>query len=204
MGAKESDLVSSDFGGVVKTLTGHFAFIKEKSYLDVALSEDFQKTKTCRMTVAKQTFFTVGFAFVLQKGSVLMELLDKEILNAVNSGLMTKWKAIHWPNNLQCVDAASYIVSTQPKSRQLTFDDCQGAYFLLLCGLSAGITAFIVERLKTYMNRNLVQSITSKEEHSAIGDDENNYKIIVIPVKDEYYRKLSVLEANRRIVMGRI
>jgi hypothetical protein len=76
-----------------------------------------------------------------------MEIDAFRISQAVATGLMEKWKALHWPEGLWCVDAASYIIATQPRSRKLDFNDVSGAYFLLSCGLSLGIVAFIIELL---------------------------------------------------------
>ena len=69
------------------------------------------------------------------------------ISGTIATGLMEKWKTLHWPENLWCTDAASYIIETQPRSRKLDFDDVSGAYFLLSCGLCLGIIAFVVELL---------------------------------------------------------
>jgi len=96
-------MVVSDNMGVEKVLLGNWAFIKvlltvgkqilsnlciaknvffimqEKSFLDFALSRDFQNVKHCRMTLAKETFFTVGFAFAVNKKQRdLLSILDKE------------------------------------------------------------------------------------------------------------------------------
>lgn len=64
---------------------------------------------------------------------------------AVSSGLMEKWKSMHWPKDLWCADAAAYILMTQPKTRKLDFEDVQGASFLLGCGLTFAILVFIIE-----------------------------------------------------------
>lgn len=58
-------------------------FLQEKSFLDVALEKDFDDTHQCRMTTASETFFTAGFAFVVQKGCDFLELLDKEYFKNV-------------------------------------------------------------------------------------------------------------------------
>ncbi|OXA52069.1 Glutamate receptor ionotropic, delta-1 [Folsomia candida] len=121
------------------------SLFKEKSFLDVALEEDFQKTHICKVTLAKQIFFKVETALIAQKRSELLAVFDNGIRWAVSSGLMEKWKSMHWPKDLWCADAAAYILMTQPKTRKLDFEDVQGASFLLGCGLTFAILVFIIE-----------------------------------------------------------
>lgn len=51
-------------------------FLQEKSFLDVALEEDFQKTHICKVTLAKQIFFKVETALIAQKRSELLAVFD--------------------------------------------------------------------------------------------------------------------------------
>lgn len=131
--------------------------------------------------------------------------LHFRILNVVTTGLMEKWKRIHWPRHLYCVNAAKYIVSTQPKARKLTLDDCQGVYFLLLVGLSLASIAFIMEiRKRRHSCLKLGASGAggsscnstkgANPTATAFCDSElKGYKIIVIPVKEDIYHKIHKL-----------
>ena len=51
---------------------------QEKSFLDVALGKDFEETQKCRLTLTKESFFTVGIAIVVQKKAAYLSLLDYE------------------------------------------------------------------------------------------------------------------------------
>jgi hypothetical protein len=44
----------------------------------VALAEDFQRSNICRMTLAQEEFFTVEMAFIVQKESPFLELINYE------------------------------------------------------------------------------------------------------------------------------
>ncbi|CAG7727347.1 unnamed protein product [Allacma fusca] len=154
-----SDLVSSDKDGLQQVLRFHKAFIKEKSYLDVALENDFRKEKKCRFTLAKKTFFTVGIALAVRKKSPILEVLDTEISNSISTGLMEKWKQIHWPRSLSCADAASYIIKTQPKTRKLRLGDLQGAYFIFFCDGNSQLFGDLLVKRKQYI---LIYSIYFK------------------------------------------
>lgn len=60
---------------------------------------------------------------------------------------MAKWKTMNWPNNLFCVDAATYIISTQPQSRKLNRNDFQGVSALWSVGIISALIAFASENL---------------------------------------------------------
>lgn len=134
-------------------------------------------------------------------------IITFRILNVVTTGLMEKWKSMHWPRNLWCVNAASYIVSTQPKTRKLTMDDCQGDYLILVCGLLAAIVAFIFEMYMKFRrkseNGNIQRKFLFKKGVPFVSPSEaggpllNGVKIIVIPVKEEYYNKLSTKPSQK-------
>ncbi|XP_021944932.2 glutamate receptor ionotropic, delta-1-like [Folsomia candida] len=145
-GVSIDELVMSDEQGIVKVLSGKFAFIKEKSFLDVALGQDFRATKgLCRMTVAKNTFFKVETALILPKTSKFLDLINTEITRAVTTGLLEKWKSLHWEQLLWCVDAVNYIPTTLPPTRKLELSDLSGAWFLLGCGAFFSIADFLIE-----------------------------------------------------------
>lgn len=124
---------------------------------------------------------------------------------------MDKWKRLHWPRRLFCVNAAQYIVSTQAKVRKLNLDDCQGTYFLLVCGLSLATFAFVMEittkhqvgwkilmRLRSCIAAVLAVASTNANAHAHDDNVElKGYKIIVIPIKEDIYHKLNTFKATR-------
>lgn len=143
------------------------------------------------------------------------------ILVVVTTGLMDKWKRLHWPRRLFCVNAAQYIVSTQAKVRKLNLDDCQSTYFLLVCGLSLATFAFVMEitttkhhvgwtlflRLKSCIAAAAISLASTANAHAH--DDDNDvelkgYKIIVIPIKEDIYHKLNMFKATREGVIDKM
>lgn len=133
----------------------------------MALGQDFRATKgLCRMTVAKNTFFKVETALILPKTSKFLDLINTEyespfkknfkglchyswfcyrITRAVTTGLLEKWKSLHWEQLLWCVDAVNYIPTTLPPTRKLELSDLSGAWFLLGCGAFFSIADFLIE-----------------------------------------------------------
>jgi len=75
---------------------------------------------------------------------------------------MDKWKLLHWPKDRWCNDAASYISSTQPKTRKLGLEDVQGAYFLFTCGITISIVAFFVEQVYDRIRRKLSSTFVER------------------------------------------
>ncbi|KAF0314638.1 Glutamate receptor 3 [Amphibalanus amphitrite] len=123
--------VTTDYEGVDKVLTGEWAFIKERSFLDFALDEDFQRTGQCRLQIAAREFYTVGFGWVLQTGSPLKELFDLEFLRMSEMGLFGKWRGMYWPAPSNC---STGLIFTDVGSQPLALADLVSAFLLLALG----------------------------------------------------------------------
>nr|CAH0107788.1 unnamed protein product [Daphnia galeata] len=142
---KPGALVDVNADGIQRVTNGSYAFIKEKSYLEFAVDEDYARLGTCRLSIAKQEFFKVNFAFALPTASPLKQLLDKKILQLIETGLGEYWKKIHWPPlSRKCDDIKR---SEGPKSLSLT--DLQGAFLILALGSGMASVIFVAERFIT-------------------------------------------------------
>lgn len=94
---KPGVLVDVNTDGVERVTNGSYAFIKvvkilralefglsslassqEKSYLEFAVEKDYVRSGYYRLSVAKQEFFKVNFAFALPTTSPLKTFLDKK------------------------------------------------------------------------------------------------------------------------------
>ncbi|XP_037080970.1 glutamate receptor ionotropic, delta-1-like [Pollicipes pollicipes] len=145
IGSKHTDLrVGSDAEGIAGVLSGRWAFIKEKSYLDFALDHDFQTSRRCRLKIAKQEFFTAGFGWILETGSPVKDLFNLEFLRMSESGLFDKWRSDYWPPASNCSTGAIFTdVTTKP----LMVEDIVSSLILYLLGVLLALLVFVLERL---------------------------------------------------------
>ena len=71
-------LVKTSDEGVEAVLDKNMAFIKEKSYLDFMMEQDFLETRQCRLSQVPQIFFSAGFGWVLEEESVFLPIFNDE------------------------------------------------------------------------------------------------------------------------------
>ncbi|XP_069952365.1 glutamate receptor ionotropic, delta-2-like [Cherax quadricarinatus] len=129
---KRPDLLAqTDRQGLEAVLTKHIAFIKEKSWLDFAMEEDYQATKQCRLAQVNQYFFSSGFGWILQQNSIYLQLFNAEILKMAQSGLFNKWRQQYWPRANKCT-AGRVSGPWAPKPLQLK--NFVGHFFILGVG----------------------------------------------------------------------
>ncbi|XP_076314972.1 glutamate receptor ionotropic, delta-2-like [Tachypleus tridentatus] len=136
-----NELVSSSKEGVERVLTGRYAFIKEKSYLEVAINEDFYKTGQCRFSLTKQEFFPIGYGLVLQEKSPVLHLFNSKIRQMMEAGLLTKWHKQYFNINNDCTSLSRPRLGEYP----LSLKDLQGSFALLGAGLILSFLVFVVE-----------------------------------------------------------
>ncbi|XP_076330754.1 glutamate receptor ionotropic, delta-2-like [Tachypleus tridentatus] len=127
IGKGASDLVNSSQQGLKFVLSGHYAFIKEKSYLDYMLFQDYNKTHSCRMHKAREEFFKVGFGFALQQRSPYLHIINKGIKRMLHNGLVEKWKRRYWPKTGNC-DMAS-------DQNTISLENLQGIFLVYAVGI---------------------------------------------------------------------
>ncbi|XP_076314970.1 putative glutamate receptor [Tachypleus tridentatus] len=139
IGKGATELVTSSEEGLDLVLTGQYAFIKEKSYLDVIMSQDYQKTNFCRVHIAKEEFFKVGFGIALQKNSPYLEIFNLEVMKMIQTGLLEKWRQRYWPKRQDCKDNV--------KEQRIGLGDLQGIFLFFAIGVALSIIIFLIELL---------------------------------------------------------
>ncbi|EFX89946.1 hypothetical protein DAPPUDRAFT_300036 [Daphnia pulex] len=143
---QQGALVDANADGVQRVTNGSYAFIKEKSYLQFAVGEDYARSGTCRLSIAKQEFFKVNFAFALPTDSPLKHLLDKKILQLIETGLGEYWKKLYWPpSSRKCDD----VNRSGGAIKSLNLTDLQGAFVILALGSGVASAIFVAERIIT-------------------------------------------------------
>ncbi|XP_022252075.1 glutamate receptor U1-like, partial [Limulus polyphemus] len=136
------EFVSTSREGVERVLTGKYAFIKEKSYLEASIEEDFQLSGQCRFSLAREEFYPVGYGLALQSNSPFLELFNLLMRRMIQAGLLVKWHKDYFDINNDCTSLS------QPKlgEHSLTLIDLQGSFALLGIGLSLSVSAFLLEQ----------------------------------------------------------
>ncbi|KAG1707493.1 putative glutamate receptor [Nymphon striatum] len=140
-------LVSTSEDGVKAVLSGNWVFLKEKSYLEFKIEEDLEKTKACNMILAPEEFFKTGYGLALPKNSPLRKYFDLQILKLYETGLLKRWKDLHWPENSVCT--LKRIEERARKSlRPLKFDDMYSGFILWTVGLFFSAVIYVTECLQ--------------------------------------------------------
>ncbi|XP_037091545.1 glutamate receptor ionotropic, delta-2-like isoform X1 [Pollicipes pollicipes] len=156
--------VTTDYAGVDKVLTGQWAFIKERSFLDFALDEDFRRTGRCRLQVAERDFYTVGFGWVLQTGSPLKELFDMEFLRMSETGLLNKWKTMFWPKSSNC---STGLIFTDVGIQPLALADLVSTFLLYAAGILLALVVLLAELVtrRCHRRRAVVSAVQKLAAH---------------------------------------
>ncbi|XP_042871887.1 glutamate receptor U1-like [Penaeus japonicus] len=136
-----SIMASSNDGGVDMVRTGDHAFIKDLSFLKVAIATDYKNCQCCKFSLAKETFFKSYFAWIMKKGSVYTQVINSRFLQYEQAGLFAKWQKDFFPQDNEC---------TRPSPRgprSLGLGDLVGCFTLLGAFLTLALIVFIVELL---------------------------------------------------------
>ncbi|XP_037783532.1 glutamate receptor ionotropic, delta-2-like [Penaeus monodon] len=136
-----SIMASSNDGGVDMVRTGDHAFIKDMSFLKVAIATDYKKCHCCEFSLARETFFKSYFAWIMKKGSVYTQVINSRFLQYEQTGFFAKWQQDFFPQDNEC---------TRPSPRgprSLGLEDLVGCFTLLGTLLALASVVFAVELL---------------------------------------------------------
>ncbi|XP_076373248.1 glutamate receptor ionotropic, delta-1-like [Tachypleus tridentatus] len=135
------EFVSTSKEGVERVLSGQYAFIKEKSYLEASIEEDFHLSGQCRFSLAKEEFYPVGYGLALQTNSPYLEPFNLLMQRMIQAGLLVKWHKDYFDINNDCASLS------EPKlgEHSLTITDLKGSFALLGIGLCLSVSAFVME-----------------------------------------------------------
>ncbi|XP_047495884.1 glutamate receptor ionotropic, delta-2-like [Penaeus chinensis] len=106
----EDGLVDANEEGIRKVLERTHVFIKERSFLDFVVEENFRRSGECNLRIAREEFFPAGFGWIHQKGDDIGKLFNKEFILMQQTGLFTKWKLQYWPRANKCTNGGSKSV----------------------------------------------------------------------------------------------
>ncbi|ROT71191.1 hypothetical protein C7M84_010523 [Penaeus vannamei] len=103
----EDELVDDNEDGIRKVLERTHVYIKERSFLDFVVEENFRRSGQCNLRIARGEFFPAGFGWIHQKGDDIGKLFNKEFILMQQTGLFAKWKLQYWPKANKCTNGGS-------------------------------------------------------------------------------------------------
>lgn len=130
--------VTSADEGVSRVLSSDWAFIRERSMLTFKLAQEHQRLGGCKMQIAREDFFSVGFGLALRKNSPLLEPFNSALTLMIENGLVARWRNQYWPEKNEFTECkASSLSQAVPLSLKHFL-----SIYLVFCILTA--IAFVV------------------------------------------------------------
>lgn len=93
-------LISSADEGVRQVLESNWAFIRERSILIFKVAQEHSRLKACRMQLAREQFYSVGFGLGLVKNSSYTRPFNSALTLMIENGLISHFQSmvsIHGP-----------------------------------------------------------------------------------------------------------
>lgn len=100
LGARMHNCSSADHG-VSLVLERGWAFIRERSILTFKMAKEHNRLRACKLQLARENFFSVGFGLALQKGSTYLEAFNAALTLMIEDGFVARWQAQYWPQRNQ-------------------------------------------------------------------------------------------------------
>lgn len=103
--------VSNADEGVDKVLNSNWAFIRERSMLTFKIAREHHKLGACRMQLAREQFFSVGFGLALKKNSPYLEPFNAALTLMIENGLVARWQSQYWPQRTRFTECKPHPMS---------------------------------------------------------------------------------------------
>lgn len=65
------------------------------------MAEEHNRLMGCKLQLAKEEFFSVGFGLALTKGSKYLKPFNSALTLMIENGLIARWRAKYWPKRNQ-------------------------------------------------------------------------------------------------------
>ncbi|GFU12535.1 glutamate receptor 4 [Nephila pilipes] len=120
---------------VEEVAAGKTVYIDDTNYLTGMVEEDYRNhNKNCRITIAPKEFAWMDLAVGLRRGSSLLKPLNDEIQQMRESGVLEHWKEQFNGLRGECYE----IKAVLPGQREVSLEDLQGPFYLLVLGAVFG------------------------------------------------------------------
>merc|ERR1739838_639107 len=120
--------------GLTMAKNSRYAYIAEKSYLDIKVNED------CELVTVKKDFYPLLYAIGVPEGAEYLNLLSDRIIKMRDNGLLEGWKRKWWPKNQNCRPMKT------TEAKPATLNDTQGAFYVLSIGIGFSCILLLIEK----------------------------------------------------------
>ncbi|CAC5406414.1 unnamed protein product [Mytilus coruscus] len=121
---------------VTKVLKGEYAYVADKTFMDLAM------TNNCDLAIATSDILPVQYAIGLPNNSSFVQMFSDEIIAILESGLIQIWTMQIWPRNGVC----QKMSVTEAKTIELV--DIQIAFYLIGLGVGLACLSLFYEFLR--------------------------------------------------------
>nr|CAH0112263.1 unnamed protein product [Daphnia galeata] len=137
-------LVANTRVGVTRVVEGSYGFLEPRMSLLSLMENDRKEHKTCRVTLAKETFYPRAFAYLLPKKSSYKDAFDRQILLLQQFGFI-----IHFQTKIVLQSNRCLLRKTKVRSRtpRLTLDHVSSSFVILVLGYVISILSFTFEKM---------------------------------------------------------
>lgn len=105
VGARMRNVTSAD-EGVRRVIEHDEAFIRERSILTFKMAREHSRLRQCKLKLAKENFFSVGFGIGLRKNSPYLAPFNAALTLMIESGMVARWQSKHWPTRTEFTECA--------------------------------------------------------------------------------------------------
>lgn len=61
------------------------------------MAQEHNRLRTCKLQLAREQFYSVGFGLGLTKGSPYLKAFDSALTLMIENGFVSRWQAMYWP-----------------------------------------------------------------------------------------------------------
>ncbi|XP_046441553.1 glutamate receptor ionotropic, delta-1-like isoform X2 [Daphnia pulex] len=137
-------LVANTLIGVQRAVEGKYGFLEPRMSLLSLMENDRKEHNSCRVTLAKQTFYPRAFAYFLPKKSPFKDAFDRQILLMQQYGFI-----IHFQTKIVLQSNRCLLLKKKVRSRPpiFTLNHVSSSFVILVFGYAVSFLCFIFENM---------------------------------------------------------
>ncbi|KAL4219833.1 hypothetical protein ACF0H5_020245 [Mactra antiquata] len=118
---------------IEKVMKGNYAWIGDKTSIELAMVEE------CALTTTKEMFMPMSYAFGFINNSPHAPVFSQHMMKIHEGGLLQIWKQKWWPKANFC---SGNIVT---ESKPFSLEDVQSAFYVCCVGILVGVMVLTIE-----------------------------------------------------------
>lgn len=125
--------------GVENVINQGSAFIRERSILTFKVAQEHMRIHECKLQLAKEDFFSVGFGLGLAKNSSYLKPFNSALTLMIENGFVSHWQSMYWPTRNRFTECG---LQPLPEGEPLSMKHFMSIY--LVCSLIIGLSLVIL------------------------------------------------------------